>query len=443
MARKQSSTIYYRGNKHKEIFYQGHYHDKMYLGGQLIWEKLKSASVIVSKFYSFIEDKDITYCLVQMQCRDWEDSSKERWYISVYDILHNRIIPIINVTSNLDNNYSHDVELKFAANGKFLLYIRRYLGKEEIWYKSAMIDSETKNLIYTDDKIPDFPCVFFSGDKKESRVWMFADGNNYYTHKLVDATGDTTGIEVKRCFLQKRDFDGNIVGEVLLNKGSQASFAISFMINGYVYAVGFTHSDPSSIYSDTIYNIFPYGESKPIVSVSKDTYIYRDAIGSYAYNQGYYLSENIAYMIGYGWTKNSITQMYIYMFDGSTIQELASFSDSDFNRPNRRIYGVGSIKKIGQSIIAYANYTGLDSTSNDFLKIGVYKNGELKTIDIAPLRNITQFCGVFGNEEYICAAVNLRYMYNELPWGMYIVRISQETLEIVDFINPTIDEKKL
>ena len=40
MARKQSSTIYYRGNKHKEIYFQGHYHDKMYLGGQLIWEKL-------------------------------------------------------------------------------------------------------------------------------------------------------------------------------------------------------------------------------------------------------------------------------------------------------------------------------------------------------------------------------------------------------------------
>lgn len=40
MARKQSSTIYYRGNKHKEIYYQGHYHDKMYKGSQLIWEKL-------------------------------------------------------------------------------------------------------------------------------------------------------------------------------------------------------------------------------------------------------------------------------------------------------------------------------------------------------------------------------------------------------------------
>ncbi len=49
----------------------------------------------------------------------------------------------------------------------------------------------------------------------------------------------------------------------------------------------------------------------------------------------------------------------------------------------------------------------------------------------------------FGNEEYICAAVYLRYMYQNLPNGLYIVRISQETLEIVDFINPTIDERKL
>ena len=40
MARKQSSTIWYQGNTHKEIYFQGHYHDKMYKGSQLIWQKL-------------------------------------------------------------------------------------------------------------------------------------------------------------------------------------------------------------------------------------------------------------------------------------------------------------------------------------------------------------------------------------------------------------------
>lgn len=40
MARKQSSTIWYQGNPHKEIYFQGHYHDKMYKGSQLIWQKL-------------------------------------------------------------------------------------------------------------------------------------------------------------------------------------------------------------------------------------------------------------------------------------------------------------------------------------------------------------------------------------------------------------------
>lgn len=40
MARKQSSTIWFQGNPHKEIYFQGHYHDKMYKGSQLIWQKL-------------------------------------------------------------------------------------------------------------------------------------------------------------------------------------------------------------------------------------------------------------------------------------------------------------------------------------------------------------------------------------------------------------------
>lgn len=40
MARKQSSTIWFQGNPHKEIYFNGHYHDKMYKGSQLIWQKL-------------------------------------------------------------------------------------------------------------------------------------------------------------------------------------------------------------------------------------------------------------------------------------------------------------------------------------------------------------------------------------------------------------------
>ncbi len=38
---KQSSRMYYQGKDHKDIYFQGHYHDKMYIGSQLVWEKLK------------------------------------------------------------------------------------------------------------------------------------------------------------------------------------------------------------------------------------------------------------------------------------------------------------------------------------------------------------------------------------------------------------------
>jgi hypothetical protein len=38
---KESSLIYYRGKNHKDIFYRGKYHKAMYLGNNLVWEKLE------------------------------------------------------------------------------------------------------------------------------------------------------------------------------------------------------------------------------------------------------------------------------------------------------------------------------------------------------------------------------------------------------------------
>lgn len=40
---RQSSRMYFCGKDHKDIYYQGHYHDKMYIGSQLVWEKLNAA----------------------------------------------------------------------------------------------------------------------------------------------------------------------------------------------------------------------------------------------------------------------------------------------------------------------------------------------------------------------------------------------------------------
>lgn len=46
MARKQSSTIYFEFKNHKEIYAAGHYHDAMYLGSQLVWQKLSEPQEI-------------------------------------------------------------------------------------------------------------------------------------------------------------------------------------------------------------------------------------------------------------------------------------------------------------------------------------------------------------------------------------------------------------
>lgn len=40
---KQSARLWFNGHDHKDIYYQGHYHDKMYIGSQLVWERLGDA----------------------------------------------------------------------------------------------------------------------------------------------------------------------------------------------------------------------------------------------------------------------------------------------------------------------------------------------------------------------------------------------------------------
>lgn len=107
MARKQSSTIYYRGNKHKEIYYQGHYHDKMYLGGQLIWEKLEDTGKY--KWIPYISDfaiyNDETYiCAVVEQRRrnGGELVSSKKWLCK-----WNKQAGKIEVIKRLDAGYDY------------------------------------------------------------------------------------------------------------------------------------------------------------------------------------------------------------------------------------------------------------------------------------------------------------------------------------------------
>lgn len=43
---KQSSRIYFQGKDHKDIWFQGNYHVAMYIGNQLVWEKLPIGKTI-------------------------------------------------------------------------------------------------------------------------------------------------------------------------------------------------------------------------------------------------------------------------------------------------------------------------------------------------------------------------------------------------------------
>lgn len=436
MARKQSSTIYYRGNKHKEIYYQGHYHDKMYLGGQLIWEKLKSASLRLAEFYSFIEYKDTIYCFANLRSNDWEGALHDRWYICTYDAEKNKLIPIANVAEFNDDKtvYMRDV----GENG-FLCYIKT---TKSIKTAVVSVDSEGKSqIVYTDEKKPKFPCYFLKTTDGKTEMKFAVDEKYYYDSTKATVTGDDSDSDYPRYyFVQRNVSDETVAEEILMIKGSNLVSLNTtgniveypaFVFKNNVYVFGWSDANTSQ----RLDSIFVYGDSHPVCSLSHGSSFSISQIVSDTYCRSYYVTDDAVYMTGRYYDESSY-KMAVYAFDGSGIKALFTAGTS--------VLGTfKNVKKIGNSVVVYSNYSDLSSSETSNLKIGVYKDGQLNKIDIAPLRNITHFCGVFGNEEYICAAVYLRYMYQDLPNGLYIVRISQETLEIVDFINPTIDERKL
>lgn len=84
MARRQSSTIYYKGSNHKEIYYGGHYHDKMYLGSQLVWEKLDGAIKWHGKIIDFCVFQNETYVIIKSNLTIASDDYTDR-FIGKFD----------------------------------------------------------------------------------------------------------------------------------------------------------------------------------------------------------------------------------------------------------------------------------------------------------------------------------------------------------------------
>lgn len=114
MARKQSSTIWYQGNPHKEIYFQGHYHDKMYKGSQLVWEKLDNeyAPNKLYRIYDYATWNNETYCIVAMY--GFNPSTKEQTFEDVYIAKFNSEKMCLDLTlkgfltsDNYDSYYLH------------------------------------------------------------------------------------------------------------------------------------------------------------------------------------------------------------------------------------------------------------------------------------------------------------------------------------------------
>lgn len=370
-----------------------------------------------------------------MRSNDWEGALHDRWYICTYDAEKNKLIPIANVAEFNDDKtvYMRDV----GENG-FLCYIKT---TKSIKTAVVSVDSEGKSqIVYTDEKKPKFPCYFLKTTDGKTEMKFAVDEKYYYDTTKATVTGDDSDSDYPRYyFVQRNVSDETVAEEILMIKGSNLVSLNTtgniveypaFVFKNNVYVFGWSDANTSQ----RLDSIFVYGDSHPVCSLSHGSSFSISQIVSDTYCRSYYVTDDAVYMTGRYY--ESGYKMAVYAFDGIGIKALFTVGTS--------VLGTfKNVKKIGNSVVIYSNYSGLSSSETSNLKIGVYKDGQLNKIDIAPLRNITHFCGVFGNEEYICAAVYLRYMYQDLPNGLYIVRISQETLEIVDFINPTIDEGKL
>lgn len=259
---RQSSRIYYQVKDHKEIYYGGHYHKAMYIGSQLVWEKLKLGVT---------------------------------WEVAVGDITPGAYV----VRSNgsvlcLIDNFTHNIYV--SSDGKEWTTISNPFG--DYYLLSESLNSDKGSFIATktyklDGTIYYQPAISVDGNSWESvnKITLYYDDNNYkeYTsdgstdYKLVSEQNDRKNGRYVVLNGQGSGQYINAVSEVNI-KTSDGTYTGSRIIalqyiNGYYYFLSRTNVSGVGLWRTSDFKSF---EMIFIVDNSVGVFDYTSIIMEYA-----------------------------------------------------------------------------------------------------------------------------------------------------------------
>lgn len=150
---RQSSRIYFQGKDHKDIYFQGHYHDKMYIGSQLVWEKLKSG--FKSKYYTGFPywATETNVYAENGNCALFSSLGSKYAYMTEDFVSVNTVLAVDKHMCG-EVEYDELIDRVYYMNGKF--FVRTYFYKSNYgysWYNGGFVysssDGENWNQIDT------------------------------------------------------------------------------------------------------------------------------------------------------------------------------------------------------------------------------------------------------------------------------------------------------
>ena len=349
MARKQSSTIWYQGNPHKEIYFQGHYHDKMYLGSQLVWEKMDGAIKWHGKIIDFCVYQNETYVIIKAN-PTVSTGTFTNYYIGKFD----RSIAVFVMLAEIKNNGIYTPTFIRACEDGLLIYKQSSAYNSKTILASYDLKNGMDMTELKEDTLSHYGSILYreesgSSYKSNNRIY----GPDCYVE--ADYIRNEENLENFAVF-RKYDYAKNLIASTEINT--------LFPIN-HQYGIYYTFYMGGNFY---IADVSVDGDMVKILKTTDftDTSIIAlqtEGTGTLFYLQESYVNniwiENSVAYIGGKYKKNNLYYPCIFKFHGDNLTIEKTLADEETNSESRSsIPSVYKIDKLFIVTVSGAVYIG-------------------------------------------------------------------------------------
>lgn len=422
---RQSSRVFWNSKDHKDVFW-GKYTKAVYIGSQLIWEKLKDlskyiwevahikysdTSVPANKWTAI--SNDVYVASLFMRTERNSGSRSTEYYIGKW-IPGNRQLKLIkkistSIYDRFDSMYATEYGLivdQYQYNtGETILSIIRYeIDNDSEIKKIENGDIEKGTTIYR--SLNNEICILCSDG-----IIQLLDGG-------LNVVGDPVAV--------KKDFDGNLLESRTFKTGFKAISYNVMLLNGKYVTIGCT--------TQTVKNGNGYEITEYKLSINGEytvddwmNYYYADMKTSCIVNGTIYWVMYYNYSTDVGKLQNEFSNYFIYSCDGNNIYKLKDLGKNHFDR-------ISYIAGVFFCFAPYSNSKELEcfligKTIESMVKIE-YKNSD------------SSVCNIFDcpvvDEKFIYVPFYERLLYSDvyampIP-GEKALKLDRNTFEIIEAV---------